>query len=156
MTTYSPRPGDIQKDWILIDAKGIVLGRLASIVASRLRGKHKAQFAPHMDTGDNIIIVNAEKIHLTGRKREKKTYYRHTGYPGGIRSTKAGEILKGQFPERVVTKAVKRMLPNNKLSRRLMTNLRVYAGSTHPHAAQKPRVLDIASINKKNTRSAQR
>ena len=152
MNTYSPRPGDFEKKWVLIDAEGMVLGRLASIVASRLRGKHRAFFAPHMDTGDNIIVVNAEKVQLTGRKRENKTYYRHTGYPGGIRSTKANEVLDGRFPERVVTMAVKRMLPKNKLSRNLLTNLRVYAGPAHPHAGQQPTVLDVASMNNKNSR----
>lgn len=152
MKTYSAKPADIRKSWVLIDADGLVLGRLASIVASRLRGKHKPTFTPHMDTGDNVIIVNAGKVQLTGRKRANKTYYRHTGYPGGIRSTTAGKILEGKHPERVVVKAVQRMLPGNKLSRKLMTNLRVYAGPEHPHEAQRPDVIDVGGMNPKNTR----
>ena len=151
MKTFSAKPADIDKKWILIDAEGVVLGRLASIVAMRLRGKHKATFTPHMDTGDNVIIINAEKIQLTGNKREKPNYW-HTGYPGGIKSRTTGEILEGKYPERVITQAVKRMLPGNKLSRQLMTNLRVYAGTEHGHEAQSPEVLDVASMNKKNVR----
>ena len=152
MKTYSAKPSDIDKAWIVIDADGIVLGRLATVVASRLRGKHKPQFTPHMDTGDNVIIVNAEKVQLTGRKRTAKTYYRHTGYPGGIRSTTADKVLEGKHPERVVLKAVQRMLPGNRLSRKLMTNLRVYAGPDHPHEAQKPEAVNVAAMNSKNTR----
>ena len=152
MKTYSAKPSDIDKAWIVIDADGIVLGRLATVVASRLRGKHKPQFTPHMDTGDNVIVVNAEKVQLTGRKRTAKTYYRHTGYPGGIRSTTADKVLDGKHPERVVLKAVQRMLPGNRLSRKLMTNLRVYAGPDHPHEAQKPEAVDVAAMNSKNTR----
>lgn len=152
MKTYSAKPSDIDKAWIVIDADGIVLGRLATVVASRLRGKHKPQFTPHMDTGDNVIVVNAEKVQLTGRKRTAKTYYRHTGYPGGIRSTTADKVLEGKHPERVVLKAVQRMLPGNRLSRKLMTNLRVYAGPDHPHEAQKPETVNVAAMNSKNTR----
>ena len=152
MKTYSAKPSDIDKAWIIIDADGIVLGRLATVVASRLRGKHKPQFTPHMDTGDNVIVVNAEKVQLTGRKRTAKTYYRHTGYPGGIRSTTADKVLEGKHPERVVLKAVQRMLPGNRLSRKLMTNLRVYAGPDHPHEAQKPEAVNVAAMNSKNTR----
>lgn len=152
MKTYSAKPSDIDKAWIVIDADGIVLGRLATVVASRLRGKHKPQFTPHMDTGDNVIVVNAEKVQLTGRKRTAKTYYRHTGYPGGIRSTTADKVLDGKHPERVVLKAVQRMLPGNRLSRKLMTNLRVYAGPDHPHEAQKPEAVNVAAMNSKNTR----
>ena len=152
MKTYSAKPSDIDKAWIVIDADGIVLGRLATVVASRLRGKHKPQFTPHMDTGDNVIVVNAEKVQLTGRKRTAKTYYRHTGYPGGIRSTTADKVLEGKHPERVVLKAVQRMLPGNRLSRKLMTNLRVYAGPDHPHEAQKPEAINVAAMNSKNTR----
>lgn len=155
MKTYSAKPSDIDKAWIIIDADGIVLGRLATVVAARLRGKHKPQFTPHMDTGDNVIIVNAEKVQLTGRKRTAKTYYRHTGYPGGIRSTTADKMLDGKHPERVVLKAVQRMLPGNRLSRKLMTNLRVYAGPDHPHEAQKPETVDVAAMNSKNTRRYQ-
>jgi large subunit ribosomal protein L13 len=154
MKTFTATPADIDKKWILIDAEGVVLGRLASIVAMRLRGKHKPSFTPHMDMGDNVIVINADKIQLTGNKRADKVYYRHTGYPGGIKSTTAGKILEGKFPERVVEKAVQRMLPGNRLSRQLMTNLRIYAGTEHPHEAQAPEVLDVKSMNKKNTRSA--
>ncbi len=154
MKTYTATPAEIDKKWILIDAEGVVLGRLASIVATRLRGKHKATFTPHMDMGDNVIVINADKVQLTGNKRSEKTYWRHTGYPGGIKSRKAGEILEGENPERVVTLAVKRMLPGNRLSRQQMTNLRVYAGADHPHEAQSPEVLDVKAMNPKNTRSA--
>jgi len=154
MKTYTAKPADIDKKWFLIDAEGIVLGRLASIIAMRLRGKHKASFTPHMDMGDNIIVINADKIQLTGKKRSDKIYYWHTGHPGGIKQRSAGQILEGKFPERVVTAAVKRMLPGGTLSRQQMTNLRVYAGGDHPHEAQNPTVLDVASMNPKNTRSA--
>jgi large subunit ribosomal protein L13 len=154
MKTYSARPADIEKKWIVIDAEGVVLGRLASIVAMRLRGKHKATFTPHMDMGDNVIVINADKVQMTGNKRAEKTYYRHTGYPGGIKSTTAGKILEGKFPERVVTKAVERMMPGGPLSRKQLTNLRVYAGAEHPHEAQQPEALDLAAMNPKNTRSA--
>ena len=153
MKTYTAKPADIDKKWIIIDAEGVVLGRLASIVAMRLRGKHKASFTPHMDMGDNVIVINAGKVQLTGNKRSDKIYYRHTGHPGGIKSRTAGQILEGEFPERVVTKAVQRMLPGGPLSRRQMTNLRVYAGAEHPHEAQQPEVVDVASMNSKNTRS---
>ncbi len=152
MKTYSATPADIDKKWILIDAEGVVLGRLASIVASRLRGKHKPSFTPHMDMGDNVIVINADKVQLTGRKREEKFYW-HTGYPGGIKSRTKQQILEGEHPERVVIKAVQRMLPKNRLSRTLLGNLRVYAGAEHPHEAQKPEVLDVKSMNPKNTRS---
>lgn len=154
MKTYSAKPADIDKSWILIDAEGIVLGRLASLIASRLRGKHKATFTPHMDMGDNVIVINADKVQMTGNKRADKNYYWHTGHPGGIKSRTAGQILEGRFPERVLTKAVQRMLPGGPLSRKQMTNLRVYAGAEHPHEAQNPVVIDVASMNKKNTRSA--
>ena len=151
MKTYTATPADIEKKWILIDADGIVLGRLASIIAMRLRGKHKASFTPHMDCGDNVIVVNAEKIQMTGKKREENFYW-HTGHPGGIKSRTKQQILDGAHPERVITQAVKRMLPGNKLSRQIMTKLRVYAGSEHPHEAQDPGVLDVKSMNSKNTR----
>ncbi len=154
MKTFTATPADIDKKWILIDAEGVVLGRLASIVAMRLRGKHKPTFTPHMDMGDNVIIINADKVQMTGKKRAEKTYYRHTGHPGGIKSRTAEQILEGAHPERVVTLAVKRMLPGNRLSRQQMTNLRVYAGTEHPHEAQQPEVLDVKSLNKKNTRTA--
>ncbi len=152
MKTFSATPADIDKKWILIDAEGVVLGRLASIIAMRLRGKHKPTFTPHMDMGDNVIVINADKIQLTGKKRTDKVHYWHTGYPGGIKSRTAEQILEGKFPERVVTKAVQRMLPGNKLSRQQMTHLRVFAGTEHGMEAQKPEVLDVKSMNKKNTR----
>ena len=151
MKTYTATPADIEKKWILIDADGIVLGRLASIIAMRLRGKHKASFTPHMDCGDNVIVVNAEKIQMTGKKREENFYW-HTGHPGGIKSRTKQQILDGAHPERVIIQAVKRMLPGNKLSRQIITNLRVYAGTEHPHEAQGPIVLDVKSMNSKNTR----
>jgi large subunit ribosomal protein L13 len=154
MKTFTATPADIDKKWILIDAEGVVLGRLASIIAMRLRGKHKASFTPHMDMGDNVIVINADKVQLTGRKRTDKTYYRHTGHPGGIKSTTAEKVLDGKHPERVLELAVKRMLPGNKLSRQQMTNLRIYAGTAHPHEAQSPEVLDVKTLNPKNTRSA--
>jgi large subunit ribosomal protein L13 len=153
MKTFSATPADIEKKWILIDAEGVVLGRLASIVAMRLRGKHKASFTPHMDMGDNVIIINADKVQMTGKKRSDKRYYWHTGHPGGIKFRTAEQILDGDHPERVVTAAVKRMLPGNRLSRQLMTNLRVYAGAEHPHDAQQPEIVDVKSKNSKNTRS---
>lgn len=153
MKTFTATPADIDKKWVLIDAEGVVLGRLASIVAMRLRGKHKASYTPHMDMGDNVIVINADKVQMTGNKRAEKTYYRHTGHPGGIKSQTAAEILEGKHPERVVMKAVQRMLPGNRLSRRQMTNLRVYAGAEHPHEAQAPEIVDVKSMNKKNTRS---
>jgi len=154
MKTYTAKPAEIEKKWILIDADGIVLGRLATIVANRLRGKHKATFTPHMDMGDNVIVINADKVQMTGKKRDDKTYYWHTGYPGGIKSRTARQILEGKHPERVVMKAVQRMLPGNKLAKTQLTNLRVYAGAEHPHEAQQPEVLDLRAMNKKNTRSA--
>ncbi|MBU2888568.1 50S ribosomal protein L13 [Celeribacter halophilus] len=154
MKTFSATPADIDKKWIIIDAEGVVLGRLASIVAMRLRGKHKATFTPSMDMGDNVIVINADKVQLTGKKRTDERFYWHTGHPGGIKSRSMGELLEGKFPERVVIKAVQRMLPGGKLSRQQMTNLRVYAGAEHPHEAQNPEVLDVKSMNKKNTRSA--
>ena len=154
MKTYTAKPADIQKKWILIDAEGIVLGRLASLVAMRLRGKHKASFTPHMDMGDNVIIINAEKIQMTGKKRTDKIYYWHTGHPGGIKQRTAGEILEGAHPERVLIKAIQRMLPGGPLSRQQMTNLRIYAGTEHGHEAQNPDVVDVKSMNSKNTRSA--
>ncbi|MEO1562441.1 MAG: 50S ribosomal protein L13 [Pseudomonadota bacterium] len=154
MKTYSTKAGDVDKKWILIDAEGVVLGRLASIVAMRLRGKHKASFTPSMDMGDNVIVINADKVQVTGKKRTDKIHYWHTGYPGGIKSRTTGQILEGKHPDRVVTMAVKRMLPGGPLSRQQMTNLRVYAGTEHPHEAQNPEILDVKSMNKKNTRSA--
>ena len=153
MKTFTATPADIDKKWILIDAEGVVLGRLASIIAMRLRGKHKPSFTPHMDMGDNVIVINADKVQLTGKKREEN-YYWHTGHPGGIKSRTKAEILEGAHPERVVMKAVQRMLPGGKLSRQQMTHLRVFAGAEHGMEAQKPEVLDVKSMNKKNTRTA--
>lgn len=152
MKTFSAKPSNIEKKWVLIDAEGLVLGRLASIIAYRLRGKHKATFTPHMDCGDNIVVINAEKVVLTGKKRENKTYYWHTGHPGGIKSRKAHQILDGRFPERVLQKAVERMLPGGPLSRKQMTNLRIFVGGEHTHEAQNPETLDVGAMNDKNNR----
>jgi large subunit ribosomal protein L13 len=152
--TYSAKASDIEKKWILIDAKGLVVGRLASIIALRLRGKHKASFTPHMDDGDNVIVINADKVVFTGRKREKKVYYHHTGYPGGIKERTAKFILEGRFPERILEKAVQRMLPEGPLARKQLGNLRVYKGGEHPHVAQNPTVVDVGSFNSKNVRNA--
>ncbi|MBP7001459.1 50S ribosomal protein L13 [Amaricoccus sp.] len=154
MKTFSAKPADIDKKWLLIDAEGVVLGRLASLVAMRLRGKHKPSFTPHMDMGDNVIVINADKVQLTGNKRADKRYYWHTGYPGGIKHRTAGQILEGKHPERVIEKAVERMLPGGPLSRKQMGNLKIYAGGEHPHAAQQPEVVDLGAMNPKNTRSA--
>ena len=153
MKTFSATPSDIEKKWVLIDAEGVVLGRLASQIAKILRGKHKPSFTPHMDCGDNVIVINAEKVKLTGKKTSDKMYYWHTGYPGGIKERTAGQLLEGKYPERVVTKAVERMITRNNLGRQQMKNLRVYAGAEHPHEAQQPEVLDIAAMNPKNKRS---
>ena len=152
MKTYSAKPSEVEKKWVLIDAEGLVVGRLAALIAMRLRGKHKPSFTPHIDCGDNIIVINAGKVHLTGRKREQKTYYRHTGFPGGIKEITAGKILDGAHPERVLLKAVERMLPGGPLSREQMRNLRVYVGAEHPHAAQQPETLDVKAMNAKNVR----
>ncbi len=154
MKTYSATPADIEKKWYIIDADGLVLGRLAAEIARRLRGKHKPTFTPHMDCGDNIIVINAEKVRLTGRKRSEKRFFWHTGHPGGIKSRTMAEILEGSNPERVIIKAVQRMVPKGPLGRRQMKNLRVYAGAEHPHEAQRPEPLDIAAMNPKNKRSA--
>jgi large subunit ribosomal protein L13 len=154
MKTYSAKPSEVAKKWILIDADGLVLGRLASIVASRLRGKHKPSYTPHVDCGDNVIVVNAEKVRLTGRKLDQSKFYWHTGHPGGIKERTKGQILRGRHPERVILKAVERMVPRGPLGRRQMSNLRVYAGPSHPHEAQQPEVLDVAGMNRKNKRIA--
>ncbi len=152
MKTFSAKPSEVEKKWYVVDAEGVVLGRLASVVATRLRGKHKPSFTPHIDTGDNIIVINAEKVRLTGRKRDQDVFYWHTGYPGGIKGKTKGAILDGRHPERVVEKAVERMLPKGPLGRQVMGNLKVYAGPEHKHAAQKPDVLDVAAMNPKNKR----
>ena len=150
MNTYSQKPREVERDWFLIDADGLVLGRLASIVAMRLRGKHKPTYTPHVDCGDNIVIINADKVGLTGNKRSDKTYYWHTGHPGGIKSRTADKILDGNHPERVMIKAVERMVTRNKLGRQQMKKLHVYAGPEHPHEAQAPKILDVAGMSSKN------
>ena len=154
MKTFSQKPAEVEQKWLLVDAENVVLGRLAAIVANRLRGKHKPTFTPHVDDGDNVIVVNAGKVKLTGKKLTDKKYYWHTGYPGGIKERTAQAILEGRFPERVVQKAIERMMPGGPLSRRQMKNLRVYAGSEHPHEAQSPEKLDVVAMNTKNSRSA--
>ncbi len=152
--SFVTKPADVEKKWVVIDASGLVVGRLASLIAMRLRGKHLASFTPHVDDGDNVIVVNAAKVHFTGRKRENKSYFWHTGYPGGIKERKAHQILEGRFPERVIEKAVERMLPRGPLGRKQLGNLRVYAGESHPHEAQQPAALDVGALNRKNKRSA--
>jgi len=153
MKTYSAKPSEIEKKWYVIDAEGLVLGRMAAVIARMLRGKHKPSFTPHMDCGDNIVIINAEKVKLTGKKLTDKVYTRHTGHPGGIRRKTVRNILSSKRPEQVVIKAVERMLPLGPLGRRQMKNLKVFSGSKHPHEAQKPEALDIAAMNDKNRRS---
>ena len=150
MGTFSAKAADIQKKWLIIDAKGLVVGRLATLVAMRLRGKHKPTYTPHVDDGDNVIVINAAQAVLTGKKREKKVYYHHTGYIGGIKERTAKSILEGRFPERVVEKAIERMLPRGPLARQQLSNLRVYPGPDHPHAAQNPEVVDVGAMNRKN------
>jgi large subunit ribosomal protein L13 len=153
VSTYSAKPEDIKHNWFLVDAEDLVLGRMASIVSMRLRGKHKPMYTPSMDCGDHVVIINAEKVKLTGtNKRKQKTYYWHTGYPGGIKGRTAEQVLNGRYPERVVQKAVERMVSRNPLGRQQMTKLHVYAGAAHPHEAQQPEVLDVASMNPKNKR----
>ena len=152
MKTYSAKPKEVTRDWFIIDAAGLVLGRLASQIALRLRGKHKPIFTPHIDCGDNIVVINADKVVLTGNKRTNKTYFWHTGYPGGIKSRTADKILSSRYPERVLIKAVERMISRSPLGRQQMRKLHVYSGKEHPHDAQKPQVLDIAKINRKNVK----
>ena len=154
MKTFSAKPAGVDKKWIMIDANGLVVGRLASIVAMRLRGKHNASYTPHVDCGDNVIVINAAKVVLTGRKVEQNVYHKHTGYIGGIKERSAKSILAGRFPERIVEKAVERMLPHGPLGRRQLGNLRVYPHAEHPHAAQQPEQIDIAAMNRKNKRVA--
>ena len=149
MKTFNLKTADVQKKWVLIDADGLVLGRLASIIAMRLRGKHKPTFTPHIDCGDNIIVVNAEKVRLTGRKAENEYFYWHTGHPGGIKGETLGKRLEGRFPERVIVKAVERMITRGPLQRRQMKHLHVYGGAEHPHQGQQPQVLDVGAINAK-------
>jgi large subunit ribosomal protein L13 len=154
MKTYQARPSDIEKKWIVIDADGVVLGRLATIVANRLRGKHKTTYTPHMDCGDHVVVINAEKVKVTGNKRADKKFYWHTGFPGGIKERTVGATLDGKFPQRVIEKAVERMVPRGPLGRQQMSHLRVYAGPAHPHEAQAPVALDVGAMNPKNKRSA--
>jgi large subunit ribosomal protein L13 len=149
-TTKPAKPAEVVKNWHIIDADGLVVGRVASIIANILRGKHKPSYTPHVDCGDNVIVINADKVRFTGKKLAQKVYYKHTGYPGGIKGITAGKVLDGRFPERVLEKAVERMIPRGPLGRQQLRNLRVYNGTEHPHAAQNPNVLDIASMNRKN------
>ena len=153
-TTKSVKPAEVEKKWLLIDADGLVVGRAATIIANILRGKHKPSFTPHVDCGDNVVVINADKIRFTGKKLDQKVYYRHTGYAGGIKGVTAGKVLEGRFPERVLEKAVERMIPRGPLGRVQMGNLRVYPGAEHPHEAQNPEKFDIASLNRKNMRAA--
>jgi large subunit ribosomal protein L13 len=150
MQTYSAKASEIKKKWVLVDAEGLVVGRLAAIIATRLRGKHKPMYTPSMDCGDNVIIINAKKVLLTGDKARNQIYHWHTGYIGGIKERTPGEFLAGKTPERVVENAVKRMLPHGPLGKHQFANLRVYAGPDHPHAAQQPEVLDVGAMNPKN------
>ena len=154
MRTYSAQPAEVEKKWVLIDAEGVVLGRLATQVANILRGKHKPSYTPHVDCGDNVVIINAEKVQLTGRKLDDKLFYWHTGHPGGIKQRSMRQILEGEHPERVIEKAIERMVPRGPLGRRQMKNLKIYAGASHPHEAQQPVALDLAARNPKNKRSA--
>lgn len=152
MPTYVAKPATVEKKWAVIDAEELVVGRLAALIAARLKGKHKPIYTPHVDCGDNIVVVNAEKVVFTGAKREDKVYYKHTGYPGGIKERTPHQILDSKHPERILERAVERMLANGPLRRRLMRNLRVYKGAAHPHEAQNPEKLDIAKHNHKNVR----
>ena len=150
MKTYSQKPAEVERKTIVVDAEGLVVGRLATFVAKRLRGKHKPTYTPHVDDGDFVVVINADKVVFTGNKRDDKRYYRHTGYPGGIKETSPKRILEGRFPERVVEKAVERMIPRGPLGRRQLKNLRVYAGAEHPHEAQQPETVDVGAMNPKN------
>src|SRR5260221_3203380 len=154
MATFSLKPADVQKKWVLIDADGLVVGRLAAIIARRLRGKPLPIYIAQVDCGDNVVVINADKVVLTGSKRDDKTYYWHTGYIGGIKERKARQILEGKFPERILEKAVERMMPEGPLGRKQLKNLRVYKGTEHPHAAQQPEAIDIAALSRKNKRAA--
>ena len=154
MNTYATKPSDIKRKWYVIDAEGVVLGRMAAQIAKILQGKNKPSYVPNLDCGDYVIVINAGKVKLTGKKLTAKKYFKHTGWIGGIKETTAGKLLAGRFPERVVEKAVERMISRNPMGRQQMTKLKVYAGSEHPHTAQNPEVLEIASWNEKNKRSA--
>jgi large subunit ribosomal protein L13 len=152
-TTAALKPADVEKKWIVIDAEDAVVGRLAAFIAMRLRGKHLPTYTPHVDSGDNIIVINADKVHLTGKK-ENEIFYWHTGHPGGVKQRTLGQILHGKYPERLLTKAVERMMPKESpLARQQMTQLRIYAGATHPHEAQQPEVIDFKALSRKNVRS---
>ena len=151
MKTFTLKQKEIKKEWFLINADGVVLGRLASYISKVLRGKHKTTFSPHLDCGDNVIVVNAEKVKFKGKKIKDKIYYKHTGYPGGIKSTNPEKILSGKNPERVIEMAVKRMLSNNKISRDLLRNLRVFSGGNHNLEAQKPKLIEFSAMSRKNT-----
>lgn len=151
MKTYSAKPSEVEQNWLVIDAEDVTLGRLAAYVATRLRGKHKPRFTPHIDCGDHVVVVNAEKVLLTGRKRATKKYYWHTGYPGGIKERTADQILDGKHPERVILKAVERMLPDGPLAKKQFKKLRVYTGTDHPHEAQQPQPVDLKAMSRKNT-----
>ena len=153
-TTRSIKPAEVEKKWHLIDADGLVVGRLAVIVANLLRGKHKPSFTPHVDCGDHVVVINVEKVRFTGNKRDEKTYYKHTGYAGGIKEVTADKVLDGRFPERVLEKAVERMIPRGPLGRQQMKALHLYAGTEHPHAGTQPEPLDVASLNRKNKAAA--
>jgi len=150
MKTYSARPTEVEKKWLLIDAEGMVVGRLATFIATRLRGKHKPMYTPHIDCGDNVIVINGDKVVLTGNKRDNKKYYWHTGHPGGIKNRTARDILEGRFPTRVLQAAVRRMMPGGSLSNAQLSNLRIYAGTEHPHEAQQPETVDVGALNAKN------
>lgn len=152
MKTFNVKPSEVEKKWVVIDADGVVLGRLASVISMRLRGKHLPTYTPNVDMGENVIVINAEKVKLTGNKLAGKTFYWHTGYAGGIKGRTMGQLLSGRYPERVVEKAVERMITRGPLGRLQMKNLRVYAGTAHPHEAQQPEVLDVAAMNPKNKR----
>ncbi len=152
MKTYSAKASEIDKKWILINAKGLVVGRLAAIIATRLRGKHLPHFTPHLDCGDNVIVINAGEVKLTGNKLDQRKFYWHTGHPGGIKERTSRQLLEGKHPERVLENAVRRMMPGGPLSRQQLTNLRVYAGCEHPHEAQQPAALDVGALNSKNVK----
>ncbi len=149
-TTKSAKPHEVEKKWHIVDATDLVVGRAAVVIANVLRGKHKTSFTPHVDCGDNVIVVNAEKIRFTGNKASQKFYYKHTGYAGVIKEVRADKVLEGRFPERVLEKAVERMIPRGPLGRQQMRNLRIFGGAAHPHEAQNPEILDIAGMSRKN------
>jgi large subunit ribosomal protein L13 len=152
MNTFSIKANQVKKNWILIDAENLILGRLASVIATILRGKNKPEFTPSMDCGDNVIVINAEKVKVTGKKLEQSVFYWHTGYPGGLKEESLEKTLNGRFPERAIERAVQRMLPKNALGKKILSNLKVYKGSEHPHAGQNPTFLDVSKLNEKNVK----